>query len=262
MIRALNSAASGMFSQQLLIDNIANNLANVNTTAFKRSRVEFQDLIYQTLRSRGATQQLGAALPTELQIGHGVRPVAIQKCFEQGNILPTGNPLDLSIDGEGFFQITRPDGTAFYTRDGSFKISQDGEIITSDGYFLEPSITIPTDAMEIAIARDGTVSVILIGDIEPQIVGQIELVRFINPAGLTNQGQNLYRETVASGPPIPGTPGLEGLGQVSQGYLENSNVQIVEEMVAMIVAQRAYEVASKAIRTSEDMLSIANQLKR
>ena len=262
MIRALNSAASGMYGQQLLIDNIANNLANVNTTAFKRSRVEFQDLVYQTLRSRGNTQQLGAPLPTELQIGHGVRPVATQKSFEQGNILPTGNPLDMSIDGEGFFQITKPEGTSLYTRDGSFKISPDGSIITSDGYMLEPSITIPTDAMEVSIARDGTVSAILIGDVEPQTVGQLELVRFVNPAGLTSQGQNLYRETVASGPPIPGTPGMEGLGQVSQGYLESSNVQIVEEMVAMIVAQRAYEVASKAIRTADDMLSIANQLKR
>lgn len=261
MIRALRSASSGMYAQQLYIDTIANNLANVNTTGFKKAKMEFQDLVYQTLRGAGSSQD-AAVLPTELQIGHGVRPVAIQKSFMQGNILPTGNPLDVSIDGSGFFQITKPDGTIMYSRDGSFKVSAEGLLVTSDGYPVEPPITIPTDTVEIAITRDGTVSVTLIGETEPDILGQIELARFINPAGLSNIGQNLLKESVASGPPILGNPGLEGMGQLSQGYLESSNVQIVEEMVSMIVAQRAYEVASKAIKTAEEMLTIANGLKR
>lgn len=262
MIRALRSAASGMYAQQLYIDTIANNLANVNTTGYKRSKMEFQDLVYQTLKGGSSSQEMGMVLPTELQIGHGVRPVAIQKSYEQGNVLPTGNPLDISIDGNGFFQITKSDGSVLFTRDGTFKISPDGLIVTSDGYPLEPAITIPADTVDISISRDGSISVTLIGETEPEILGQIELARFINPAGLSSLGQNQLKETVASGPPILGNPGNEGMGQLSQGYLESSNVQIVEEMVAMIVAQRAYEVASKAIRTAEDMLSIANSLKR
>ncbi|MFN3821501.1 MAG: flagellar hook-basal body complex protein, partial [bacterium] len=181
---------------------------------------------------------------------------------EQGNILPTGNPLDLSIDGVGFFQVARPDGTIVYTRDGSFKISPDGSIVTADGYRLEPNITVPADTVHIQVARDGTVSVILIGETEPRVVGQLELARFVNPAGLRSLGQNLFQESISSGPPILGNPGIAGMGTVSQGFLESSNVQIVEEMVAMIMAQRAYEVASKAIRTAEEMLTIANNLKR
>jgi flagellar basal-body rod protein FlgG len=262
MIRALRSAASGMYAQQLYIDTIANNLANVNTTGFKSSKMEFQDLVYQTLKGNGNSQDMGAVLPTEMQVGHGVRPIATQKSFEQGNILPTSNPLDLSIDGEGFLQVTKPDGTVLYTRDGSLKMSADGAIVTSDGYPLEPAITVPQDTSNVSIARDGTVSVTLIGETQPQTLGQIELARFVNPAGLESLGQNLYKETTASGPPILANPGSEGMGQLSQGFLESSNVQIVEEMVAMIVAQRAYEVASKAIKTAEDMLSIANNLKR
>ncbi|MBM3327488.1 MAG: flagellar basal-body rod protein FlgG [Calditrichaeota bacterium] len=262
MIRALRSAASGMYAQQLYIDTIANNLSNVNTTGFKRAKMEFQDLVYQTIQGSGNSSELEAVLPTELQIGHGVRPIAIQKSFEQGNILPTGNPLDLSIDGVGFFQVAKPDGTVVYSRDGSLKISPTGAIVTSDGYNIEPPITIPADTADVMIARDGTVSVTLIGETEPQTLGQVELARFVNPAGLHSLGQNLYKETVASGPPILGNPGSDGMGLISQGFLESSNVQIVEEMVAMIVAQRAYEVASKAIRTAEEMLTIANNLKR
>jgi flagellar basal-body rod protein FlgG len=262
MIRALYTAATGMYAQQLYIDTVANNLANVNTTSFKRSRMEFQDLIYQTLRTAGNTQELGSVQPTELQVGHGVKTVASQKSFEAGAPNPTGNPLDLSIDGEGFFQVTKPDLTIRFTRDGSFKISPDGSIVTADGYQLEPNIAIPQDTVSLSIARDGTVSATLIGEVEPQTLGQLELARFINPAGLSAEGQNLYRETVASGPPLLGNPGTEGVGEVSQGFLEGSNVHVVEEMVAMITAQRAYEVASKAIRTSEDMLQIANNLKR
>ncbi len=262
MIRALNTAATGMYAQQLFIDNIAHNLANVNTTGFKRVRMEFQDLIYQTLRSSGNTQELGQILPVELQIGHGVRPAASQKSFAQGNTNPTGNPLDLAIEGDGFFQVTHPDGTIKYTRDGSFKVSPDGALVNSEGYPMEPSITVPADATSITITRDGTVSVMLVGEVEPTTVGQLEMVRFVNPAGLLNEGQNLYAETASSGPPIVANPGDEGLGTLAQGYLENSNVQIVEEMVAMITAQRAYEVSSKAIKTADDMLGIANHLKR
>ena len=262
MIRALNTAATGMYAQQLGIDNIANNLANVNTTGFKRTRIEFQDLIYQTLRGAGNTQELEQILPAELQIGHGVRPAASQKSYEQGNTLPTNNPFDLAIEGDGFFQIAQPDGTVRYSRDGSFKISPDGAIVNSDGLLLEPSMSIPLDATSISITRDGTVSVLLPGEVEPDTVGQIELVRFINPAGLSSEGRNLYSETVSSGPPILANPGRDGVGTLAQGYLENSNVKVVEEMVAMITAQRAYEVASKAIRTSEEMLQIANNLKR
>lgn len=262
MIRALNASATGMNAQQLNIDNIANNLANVNTTAYKRSRIEFQDLVYHTLRNAGNTQDMNEILPTELQVGHGVRPVASQKAFEQGNLDATGNPLDIAIEADGFFQLAKPDGSLVYTRDGSFKISPEGDIVSSDGYQLEPSITIPQDSIEISIAKDGTLSVTLYGDVEPQTIGQLELVRFINPAGLKSLGQNLYGETVSSGPPIPGNPGEEGMGEVSQGYLESSNVQIVEEMVSMIKAQRAYEIASKAIRTADTMMETANQLKR
>ncbi|MCF7809412.1 flagellar basal-body rod protein FlgG [bacterium] len=262
MDRALNTAATGMYAQQLFIDNIANNLANVNTTGFKSSRIEFQDLIYNTLRQSGKTQNLGQVLPGELQVGHGVKPVSTQKCFIQGNVNPTGNPLDLAIEGEGFFQIMKPDGTVMYTRDGSFKVSPDGQIVTADGYALEPDITIPSESSSVTVAIDGTVSVTLIGEVEPETLGQIELVRFINPAGLSNSGQNLYSETAASGPPILANPGSDGVGRVSQGYLEGSNVQIVEEMVSMIVAQRAYEVSSKAIKTSQDMGQIAVNLKR
>lgn len=262
MIRAMRSAASGMYAQQLYIDTIANNLANVNTTGFKRGRMEFQDLIYQSVQGGGNSSERETVLPLELQVGHGVRPVAVQRSFEQGNILPTGNPLDLSIDGVGFFQITRPDGSVVYTRDGSFKVSPDGSLVTSDGYRIQPNIIIPADTAHIQIARDGTVSVILIGETEPRVVGQLELARFVNPAGLRSLGQNLYQETIASGPPILGNPGSSGMGTISQGFLESSNVQIVEEMVAMIMAQRAYEVASKAIRTAEEMLTIANNLKR
>ena len=262
MIRALNTAATGMYSQSLYIDTIANNLANVNTTGFKRVRMEFQDLVYQTLRTAGAAEELGAVLPTELQIGHGSRPVATQKSFTQGNSIPTGNTLDMAIDGNGFFQITKPDGTILYSRDGTFKLSPDGLIVTSDGYLIEPNITVPIDTIDITISRDGIVAALLSGDVEPTNIGQIELARFVNPAGLHNLGQNLMRETIASGPPVILNPDDEGMGQISQGFLESSNVQIVEEMVAMITTQRAYEIASKAVKTAEELLQIANQLKR
>ena len=262
MIRALFSAASGMYAQQLGVDTIANNLANVNTTGYKKSKAEFQDLIYQTLRAAGTSSAEGLLVPTELQIGHGVRPVAIQKSFSQGAPRATENPLDLAIMGDGFFQVTLVDGTISYTRDGSFKINNEGTLVTSDGFLLEPEISLPIDTTSVNISQDGIVSVMVVGSTEAQDVGQIELAKFINPAGLKNIGQNLYLPTEASGEPILGSAGSEGLGQLNQGYLEASNVSVVEEMVNMIVAQRAYELNSKSIRTSEEMLQMANNLKR
>ena len=262
MIRALFSAASGMYAQQLNVDTIANNLANVNTTGYKKSTVEFQDLIYQTLRQSGTSGLAGIVVPTELQVGHGVRPVAVQKNFSQGSPKATENPLDVAIMGNGFFQITQPDGTIAYSRDGTFKLNNEGSMVTSDGFYLEPEVSLPVDTTSVSISNDGTVSVLVVGSVEPQDVGQIELGKFINPGGLKNIGQNLFLPTEASGEPILGTPGTEGFGQVNQGYLETSNVKVVEEMVNMIVAQRAYELNSKSIRTSEEMLQMANNIKR
>ncbi|HHU51966.1 MAG TPA: flagellar basal-body rod protein FlgG [Firmicutes bacterium] len=262
MIRALWTASSGMNAQQLNIDTVANNLANVNTTGFKKSRLEFQDLLYQTIRGAGAVTAQGTMIPTPLQVGHGVRPVASTRIFEQGDTTQTGNALDLLIEGDGFFQVEMPDGTTAYTRSGSFKIDSEGRIVTADGYILQPELVVPEDANSIIIATDGTVSVMLTGEDYPDEIGQIELVRFLNPEGLTSIGKNFYRMTPASGDPQYGTPGLDGLGEIAQGYLEMSNVKIVEEMVNMIVAQRAYEVNSKAIQASDEMLQTANNLRR
>lgn len=262
MSRALFTAATGMIAQQMNVDNIANNLANVNTTGFKKSKLEFQDLLYQQLRLAGATQAEGAQVPVELQIGYGTRPVATQRLFKQGNIVPTGNPMDVSIDGDGFLQLTLPDGSTAYTRDGALKLSAEGSIVTSDGYSLEPQITIPADATAINISSNGEIAVLLPGDTDMQAVGQLETARFVNPAGLKSVGRNLFLETPASGNPNIGTPDDQGFGKLSQGFLELSNVEVVDEMVSMIVAQRAYEINSKAIQTSEEMLSNANNLKR
>ena len=262
MMRALRTAASGMYAQQFNIDTIANNLANVNTTAFKKSQVEFQDLIYQTIHAAASVRNLGTVVPAELQIGHGVKPVAIEKNFEQGSPAVTNNPYDIVIEGDGFFQIQKPDGTIAYTRDGNFKHSPDGRMVTSDGFVLDPEIVLPEDTSELSISRDGIVNVRVIGATDMIEVGQIELAMFTNPAGLRAIGQNLFVETEASGIPLIGQPGYEGYGELHQGYLEASNVQVVEEMVNMIVAQRAYEVSSKAIKTADEMLSLANNLKR
>lgn len=262
MMRALRTAASGMYAQQLSIDTISNNLANVNTNGFKKSTVEFQDLIYQTMQTSHSVRNLGTVVPAELQIGHGVKPVAIEKSFTQGSPINTDNPLDLSIEGDGFFQVRKPDGDISYTRDGNFKRSADGRMVTSDGYVLDPEIVFPEDTTEVAIDREGYVYVNVSGRSDSLELGQIELARFTNPAGLRSKGQNLYKETDASGIPILGTPGQDGMGEINQGYLEASNVEVVEEMVNMIVAQRAYEVSSKAIKTTEDMLYLANNLKR
>ncbi|MBD3165931.1 flagellar basal-body rod protein FlgG [bacterium] len=262
MIRALRTAASGMHAQQMNLDTISNNLANVNTTSFKKSRVEFQDLIYQTTQASGSVRRLGTVVPTELQIGHGVKPVAIEKVHVQGSPTATYNDLDMAIEGDGFFQVRKADDTIAYTRDGSFKRSPDGRIVTSEGYTVYPELILPEDAMRVSISRDGVLSVQLVGATELVDIGRLELARFTNKEGLRSIGQNMYIESEASGPPIVGQAGMEGFGEIHQGYLEASNVNVVEEMVNMITAQRAYEINSKAIKTADEMMQQANQLKR
>jgi len=263
MIRSLFTAATGMISQQMNIDTIANNLANVNTTGFKKSRVNFQDLLYETVKPAGSETTAGTTIPEGIQLGHGVRPSAIAKEFTPGAAIQTGNPLDMMIEGDGFFQVDLPDGTTAYTRDGSFKINQEGTILTADGYQLTPAITIPTDAELVTVSSDGTVSARLPGNNTPQNLGTLQLVRFSNPAGLDARlGRNLLLETQASGTPQTGQPGLDGIGTVAQGFLENSNVQVVEEILHMIIAQRAYEANSKVIQTADEMLQTANNVRR
>ena len=262
MMRSLWTAASGMGAQQVHMDVIANNLANVNTAGFKKSSTDFQDLIYQNIRYPGALSTANTELPTGIQIGLGVRPIAVQKLFHQGNFQMTGNELDMAVEGIGFFKITLPTGETAYTRDGNFSLNSDGVIVNSDGYPLEPNITIPADATGIAIGTDGTVSVKQPGQSAFATVGNIELTRFTNPAGLLSIGRNAFQPTDASGDPTDGTPGEDGLGTVTQGYLEMSNIDMVTEMVDMIVAQRAYEINSKAITTSDEMLKMVNGLKR
>lgn len=262
MIRSLFTAATGMQSQSLNVDVISNNLANVNTTGFKKSRADFQDLLYQTLRTPGAPSSEGNQVPTGIQVGLGVRPVAVQKIFTQGDFISTGNSLDMVIEGDGFFQVTRPDGTIAYTRSGAFKIDKDGRIVNSDGYPMEPAITIPSDTTNITISSDGKVTVLQASSTTPVQVGTIELARFINQAGLLSIGKNLFVVTDASGDPITGVPGSEGRGTVMQGFLENSNVNVVEELANLIVAQRAFDMNSKAVTTSDEMLQTTIAMKR
>ncbi len=263
MLRALRTAATGMFAQELQVDTISNNLANVNTTGYKKAKIEFQDLLYQTRRALGVANTQGVNIPTEVQIGHGTAAGSVQKMFSQGDVNATDNPLDVAIDGDGFFQILKNDGRIVYTRDGSFKVSADGRLVTSGGYVLEPEITLPADTISINISLSGVVSVTTSGDSsDPIEVGRFELVRFMNPAGLESLGGNLYQATIASGEPFVGTPGTDNIGRLRQGYLEMSNVQVVEEMINMIVAQRAYEINSKSVRTAEEMLTTASNLRR
>lgn len=262
MIRALWSASTGMIAEQFHLDTISNNLANANTVGFKKNRVDFEDLFYQTGREAGVPNATGEQLPTAIQVGLGVRVSSTQKLFFQGAMIQTGNPLDLAIEGDGFFRVTLPDGTIAYTRDGSFKIDSEGNIVTSDGYRIEPALTIPEDTEAITITSDGNVVIKRVGATEPEVLGRLTLARFINPAGLKAIGKNLFIETAASGAPIEGNPGEEGFGTVQQGFLEASNVQVVEEMVRMIIAQRAYEFDSRAIQTADDMLRTASGLKR
>jgi flagellar basal-body rod protein FlgG len=261
MMRALYTAATGMIAQQYNIDTISNNLANVNTTGFRSNQARFQDLIYQTLRAPG-TPVGPSVVPVGQNVGLGVKIGASEKTFTQGTLQQTSNPLDLAIQGDGFFQVTMPDGSSAYTRDGSFKRDANGSIVTADGYFLSPQITIPANATAVQVGSDGTVTALIPGQQQPQQLGQIQLVRFTNAAGLAPQGQNLFTQTGASGAPTLSQPGLNGTGTLQGGYLEASNVSVVEEMVNMITAQRAYEANSKAISTADQMLSTAVQMKQ
>lgn len=261
MIRSLYTAATGMKANQLYIDNISNNLSNVNTTGFKKSKLEFQELLYQTMVDPGSGTTEGAKSPAGLQVGLGVRSVANQKIFAQGNLQETKNPFDLAVSGQGFLQVQMPDGSVSYTRDGSLKVASDGTLVTSAGFPLEPQITIPEGAKEITIDPNGRVAVFMNDTGAQEEIGQIELVRFLNEGGLKSLGANLYQTSPASGEPETATPGLNGVGTLAQGFLEASNVELVEEMVNMIVAQRAYEVSAKAIQTSDSMLQLANQLR-
>jgi flagellar basal-body rod protein FlgG len=262
MLRTLSIAASGMQAQSKNIDVIANNLANVNSSGYKRSRADFQDLLYQTLRPAGSAAAEGSQVPTGIQLGHGTRLAAVQKIFLQGDYQHTENELDVAIEGDGFFQILQPSGEIAYTRAGAFKLDSEGQMVTSDGFQIEPGITIPSDTISVSIGTDGTVSILQAGETESSQIGSIELARFLNPAGLNSIGRSLYMPTSASGEAITGTPGLDGFGTLSQGYLEMSNVSVVEEMVNMITAQRAYEINSKAIQAADEMLQMANNVKR
>ncbi len=261
MIRALWTASAGMQSQQVNMDVIANNLANVNSTGFKKSRPDFQDVLYQTTQVAG-TGPDGGQSPTGIQIGLGSRVAAVQKIFTTGDFQQTENELDVAIEGNGFFQITLPDGTEAYTRAGAFKKDSTGQLVTSDGYPLTPQIVIPENASTVSISDGGTVEVLLDGETEPTEIGTIELVRFGNPAGLKSLGRNLYAQSATSGDALTGTPNEDGFGSLAQGYLENSNVNIMEEMVNMIAGQRAYEVNSKAIQTADEMLQMTSGLVR
>ncbi|MGH8612064.1 MAG: flagellar basal-body rod protein FlgG [Gammaproteobacteria bacterium] len=261
MNQALWIAKTGLDAQQTRMAVVSNNLANVNTTGFKRDRAVFEDLLYQTIRQPGAQSSQDTQLPSGLLIGTGVRTVATQKLFTQGNLMQTGNSLDLAIQGRGFFEILLPDGSVAYTRDGSFQLDSQGQIVNSSGYVLQPGITIPPNTQGLTVGVDGTVSVTVAGEPAPQQLGNLQLVDFINPTGLHARGENLLQETAASGAPQPGTPGLDGLGTVIQGSVETSNVNVVEELVNMIETQRAYEINSRAIAATDEMLKyISNNL--
>ncbi|GAB3446804.1 flagellar basal-body rod protein FlgG [Massilia solisilvae] len=260
MIRSLFIAKTGLEAQQTNLDVITNNLANVSTNGFKRSRAVFEDLLYQNIRQPGAQSSQQTTLPSGLQIGTGVRNVATERIFTQGNPQATGNSKDVMINGSGFFQVLLPDGSTAYTRDGSFQMDANGQLVTSSGYTIQPTITIPANAQELTVGRDGVVSVKLPGSAAPTQVGTLMVTSFVNPAGLEAKGENLYVETGASGSPNTNTPGTNGAGVLMQGYVETSNVNVVEEMVNMIQTQRAYEINSKAINTSDQMLQRLSQL--
>jgi flagellar basal-body rod protein FlgG len=260
MIRSLWISKTGLDAQQTQMDVISNNLANVSTAGFKRSRAVFEDLLYQTMRQPGAQSSQQTQLPSGLQLGTGVRPVATERNFTQGNLQQTGNDKDVAIQGAGFFQVLLPDGTTAYTRDGSFQTDSQGQLVTSSGYAVQPAIQIPSGALSLTVGSDGTVSVTQSGSTQPVQVGVLQLATFINPAGLESRGENLYLETAASGNPNVETPGTNGTGTLAQHYVETSNVNVVEELVNMIQTQRAYEINSKAITTSDQMLQRLTQL--
>jgi flagellar basal-body rod protein FlgG len=260
MIKSLWTAKTGLESQQVKLDVISNNLANVSTNGFKRSRAVFEDLLYQNLRQPGAQNDVQNRLPSGMQVGTGVRPVATERLHTQGGLENTENSRDLAINGRGFFQVLMPDGTTAYTRDGSFQLDENGQMVTANGYPLEPAIIIPDNALSVSIGEDGTVSVTQPGIIQSLQVGQINISTFVNPTGLESIGGNLYLETTSSGPRNETMPGMNGAGRLFQGYVETSNVNVVEEMVSMIQTQRAYEINSRAVQTSDEMLARLSQL--
>jgi flagellar basal-body rod protein FlgG len=260
MIRSLWISKTGLDAQQTQMDTIANNLANVSTNGFKRSRAVFEDLLYQTIRQPGAQSSQQTQIPSGLQIGTGVRPVAAERIHTQGNLQQTGNQLDVAINGSGFFQVLMPDGTTGYTRDGSFQQNAQGQMVTSSGFPVQPALTLPANTLTVTIGQDGVVSVTQPGVAAPVQVGSMQLATFINPAGLQSMGQNLYQETASSGTPNTAVPGTNGSGLLSQNYVETSNVNVVEEMVNMIQTQRAYEINSKSITTSDQMLQKLTQM--
>jgi flagellar basal-body rod protein FlgG len=260
MIRSLWIAKTGMDAQQTQMDVISNNLANVSTTGFKKSRAVFEDLLYQTVRQPGAQSSQQTQLPSGLQMGTGVRVVATERIHTQGNPQSTGNDKDLMINGAGYFPVLMPDGSTAYTRDASFQKDSNGQLTTSEGYVVQPAITVPANALTLTVARDGTVSVTLPNTVAPSQIGSLQLSTFINPAGLESKGENLYVETGASGAPQTNTPGTNGSGVILQGYVESSNVNVAEELVNMIQTQRAYEINSKAITTSDQMLQKLTQM--
>ncbi|MBW8828759.1 MAG: flagellar basal-body rod protein FlgG [Burkholderiales bacterium] len=260
MMRSLWISKTGMEAQQTQLDTISNNLANVSTNGYKKAHAVFEDLMYQNLRQAGANSTEQTTLPTGLQVGLGTRAVATSRSFSQGNLQASGNNLDVAVLGNGFFEVQMPDGTTGYTRDGSFQVSATGQLVTNNGYAVQPGITIPSTAQSVTIGSDGTVSVTLPGQATAQSVGQIQIASFVNPAGLDPKGQNIFGETAASGTANSGAPGSNGLGSLRQGFVETSNVNVVEELVAMIQTQRAYELNSKAIQTSDQMLQKLGQL--
>lgn len=262
--RALRTAASGMYAQELNIEVISNNIANINTTGYKKNKAEFQDLMYQQVSVNpvnSATPGINTNPSDSIQVGNGVEPTSTAKIFTQGDITATNNQMDLAIQGDGFFQVRKDDGTYAYTRDGSFKVNSEGKIVTSSGYVVDPELSLDENAVGLSVGKDGTVSVQEAGG-NSYVLGNIELARFMNPGGLKALGNNLYAQTESSGTPIIGTPGKDGFGEINQGYLESSNVDIVEEMISMIAAQRAYEINSKTVQTVQDMMQMANNLKR
>ncbi|MFN0039331.1 MAG: flagellar basal-body rod protein FlgG [Burkholderiales bacterium] len=260
MIRSLWISKTGLEAQQTQMDVIANNLANVSTNGFKRSRAVFEDLLYQTLRQPGAQSSEQTEVPAGLQIGTGVQPIATERVYTQGNLQQSGSSMDVAIQGEGFFQVLLPDGTTGYTRDGAFQLNSQGQMVTSSGYPVQPSITLPANVLSLTISKDGIVSVVQAGSSSPVQVGQLQLATFINNGGLQSRGENLLVETAASGAPQTNTPGSSGAGLLNQGYVETSNVNVVEELVNMIQTQRAYEINSKSIETSDQMLARLAQL--
>lgn len=260
MMRSLWISKTGMEAQQTQLDTISNNLANVSTNGYKRAHAVFEDLMYQNLRQAGANSTEQTTLPTGLQVGLGTRAVATSRNFSQGNLQQSSNNLDVAVLGNGFFEVQMPDGTTGYTRDGSFQVNATGQLVTNNGYAVQPGITIPAAAQSVTIGSDGTVSVTLSGQATPQTVGQLQTANFVNPAGLEPKGQNIFGETAASGTATTGTPGQNGLGALRQGFVETSNVNVVEELVAMIQTQRSYELNSKAIQTSDQMLQRLGQL--